>query len=463
MLKRILRRPEKTNIIELNSADIPATMNEQDIAAKLQMALNAIEDGKHVDLAEIPQDIATPILQLAQAVETRNEKALTRAVELSVNASNSMAAVALVTGNIRKIESNSNTMAAAIEELDASISEISSTAQSSSDRMQNASELMVNSLSNIRETNDAAQTTSTAMDSMADQTKAVASAVSQINDFVGTIDEIAQQTNLLALNATIEAARAGDAGKGFAVVAAEVKTLSTATQKATEDINSRITALQTDVERLLQSFNSANQSVTNTQDLAQKTEANIEEITTIMGETADGMTTIANSLGEQTEATTELSQGVNKIATRSVRASCMADEVIEAVKGSQNVIEELFATLDGRNIKDYVLNRAKSDHYLWKKNVAEMLVGLNNLQQAELSDHHSCRLGKWCDGTSDTSVTNHPVFKQLELPHKQVHDFGKLAAAEFAKGNLKASHQAFADMQEASHKVVEVLDKLINR
>ena len=43
---------------------------------------------------------------------------------------------------------------------------------------------------------------------------------------IKTIDEIAFQTNLLALNAAVEAARAGDAGKGFAVVAEEVRNLA---------------------------------------------------------------------------------------------------------------------------------------------------------------------------------------------------------------------------------------------
>ena len=280
---------------------------------------------------------------------------------------------------------------------------------------------------------------------------------------MSTIDEIAQQTNLLALNATIEAARAGDAGKGFAVVAAEVKSLSTATQKATEDINQQIGSLQNDVQQLLQSFNAANASVASTQTLTQETQGNIEEIAAIVSETADGMVDIANVLSEQTEATRELAEGVNKIADSGVKASKMADEVITAVKGSEAIIEQLFAALDGRNIKNYVLNRAKSDHYLWKKNLAEMLVGLNNLKDSELADHHSCRLGKWCGGVSQDSIANHPSFKLLEAPHKQVHDFGKSAAAEFAKGNIAASHKAFGNMQQASNQVVEILDQLMAR
>ncbi|MBL1420675.1 MAG: CZB domain-containing protein [Alphaproteobacteria bacterium] len=446
------------NVVELA---VEQEIDSAHIAIQLKMALDAIEKGEAFALDNLSHDIAQPIEHLAVAIKQRNEDALKRAVSLSVGASNSMAAVSLITGDVRKIESNSNSMASAIEELDASIGQISDTAKSSADKMQNADGMMATGLANVQKTNESAHVTSEAMNSMEAQTKAVSSAVNQISNFVSTIDEIAQQTNLLALNATIEAARAGDAGKGFAVVAAEVKSLSTATQKATEDINQQITSLHNDVQQLLQSFEAANGSVVNTQQLTEETENNIQEIAAIVSETAGGMADIANVLSEQTEATRELAVGVNKIADSGVKASKMADEVIASIKGSEQIIEQLFAALDGRNIENYVLNRAKSDHYLWKKNLAEMLVGLNNLKHNELADHHSCRLGKWCDAISDDRIANHPAFKQLEAPHKQVHDFGKLAAAEFAKGNNDASHEAFANMQQASNKVVEILDSLI--
>src|SRR6202035_2442412 len=64
-----------------------------------------------------------------------------------------------------------------------------------------------------------------------------------------------KQTNLLALNATIEAVRAGDAGRGFAVVASEVKSLSTATQNATEEIGRKIDQLQRDAQESITAVN----------------------------------------------------------------------------------------------------------------------------------------------------------------------------------------------------------------
>ena len=91
--------------------------------------------------------------------------------------------------------------------------------------------------------------------------EALTDASQRINAILSTIEAIASQTNLLALNATIEAARAGEAGRGFAVVAGEVKALAGQTAKATEDIASRIAALDAEVKEILDGVRGSGESV----------------------------------------------------------------------------------------------------------------------------------------------------------------------------------------------------------
>lgn len=66
--------------------------------------------------------------------------------------------------------------------------------------------------------------------------KDMTESINKINFISNAIIEITNQTSLLSLNASIEAARAGESGNGFAVVAEEIRKLSEASKKSTDEI-----------------------------------------------------------------------------------------------------------------------------------------------------------------------------------------------------------------------------------
>ena len=145
--------------------------------------------------------------------------------------------------------------------------------------------------------------------------RALATAAQKIGDVVSLISSIAAQTNLLALNATIEAARAGDAGKGFAVVASEVKNLASQTARATEDISTQITHIQS----------ATNEAV-----------AAIDGITATIEQVSAIAATIASAVTQQGAATSEIARTVAETAAAAQQVTSHITTVSEAATSTRH-------------------------------------------------------------------------------------------------------------------------------
>lgn len=83
-----------------------------------------------------------------------------------------------------------------------------------------------------------------------DVAEKLSEAVKEIGVTLNLINEISSSTNLLALNASIEAARAGEAGRGFAVVANEVGNLANSTSQSLQEVENVIEKVQNNVNEI---------------------------------------------------------------------------------------------------------------------------------------------------------------------------------------------------------------------
>lgn len=428
----------------------------------IEVLLAALEEKLPLPEVEgVPAELYERFAALKQKMDAQDERTLGQTVEYSVQASEAMAAISQITWHIRKTDEGAQTIATGVEELNVSFSEIASSAQGAADAMDSANEAMQQGEAATRESAEASEHIGQFFESMIAAANELTEAAVQIGTFVGTIEGLAKQTNLLALNATIEAARAGEAGKGFAVVASEVKDLSGQTQQATDDIRSRIETLQAHVNGVNSAVSDAQSLVGKSVDNSQNAESLISEVLRDVGVASTQMREIAHQLSQQEEATGEINRGVHAIAGHARDVNERIEYVINTVAQSETIVEAQFAEFEKRSVPNFILHRAKADHIIWKKHLAEMAVGLGNLQAAELADHHQCRLGKWYDNIEDARIRDSLAFRKLLPVHAEVHEQGKACARLLETGDHEGADAAYKRMESASVDVLRYLDELL--
>ncbi|MEG3617310.1 methyl-accepting chemotaxis protein [Magnetovibrio sp. PR-2] len=432
-----------------------------DIDEDIEGALSKLEDGEFIEVPEGSSRIGHKIRLVADKMMGFGGRSLERMVSVSVALNDAVIGAASMTRDVREVDHRSQSIAAATEEMVATVKDIASNSDAAAAEAELAHEAANSGKSAAERSITSMESIAQAVEGAAAKVDTLQEAALQISDMVGEIDGIAKQTNLLALNATIEAARAGEAGKGFAVVASEVKNLANQTSHVTDEITKRIEHLRSEMNVIVHSMEEGANAVAAGREVIQTTGNEMDTIATRITDVTTRMGEIANVLSQQTEASNEVSQGIAVIAQMASKNVESIDTVVDAMDKADKGITADMDDVMTMQVPNAAIVRAKSDHVIWKKKLAEMVIGRTTLNPDELADHTSCRLGKWVAGITDPTILSHPAFKALEEPHAQVHIHGIEAARRYADHDLEGALAEIELVEKPSLEVLRILDELI--
>jgi methyl-accepting chemotaxis protein len=288
---RMLTQMQEIAANNLSVDDIQ--VDSDDEIGQASLALNTMKN----NLRDVIQMIATT----AERVASASEEISSAANEQSQSA--------------KAQKDQTSQVAVAMQEMSATVRQVSDNSASATEASRQAAEsaregggIVEDVLGKMRGIADSVQGTARKMEELGKSSL-------QIGRIAGVIDEIADQTNLLALNAAIEAARAGEHGRGFAVVADEVRKLAEGTTSATKEIAQMIKSIQDGTKTAVGAMQEGSTQVEVGVKFTGRAGESLKQIIQMSERVGEMIVQIATAATEQSKASEEINQNMERIAT----------------------------------------------------------------------------------------------------------------------------------------------------
>ncbi len=182
-------------------------------------------------------------------------------------------------------------------------------------------------------------------------------AVTQINELTESILAVTAQTNLLSLNASIEAARAGEAGRGFAVVADEIGNLAELSKQTAGKIREITKVVVESVDNLSSSSQRVLEFLDNQVEKDYKTQVQTGEQYQKDAQTFNTIVTdIKDTTGDLTYSIKQMLQSIAEISIATNEGALGSNEIAEKTIA---ISEEAISILDNSKVTKEGANKLK--------------------------------------------------------------------------------------------------------
>lgn len=237
--------------------------------------------------------------------------------------------------NLAEVQSSSTqTVAAAVNEMEVTVQDISGSASNAADIATKTEETTHKGVDFVQSTIKQMEQLEASMANSVASVLELSTEIKSISHVLDVIKGISEQTNLLALNAAIEAARAGEQGRGFAVVADEVRTLAQRTAESTEQINEMIASLNAKASSTVTAIELGSKNTLENAERLKETGHTLNGISQEIVLLSELNNSVATATREQTLATSEISQNI-------VMISDSAEQTKENMKKSEQLCSGL--------------------------------------------------------------------------------------------------------------------------
>jgi methyl-accepting chemotaxis protein len=283
---------------------------------------------------------------LIRKVQDQSEHMAAASEELTASAHQTAQAATQVAGSITNVAEGAHKQMKSVEEASAIATEMKNNveviaadsgkavteARQAAEHAQHGSSDVDLMVSNMQDIEQSVQASAAVIGKLGAQSQ-------KIGQITETISSIASQTNLLALNAAIEAARAGEQGRGFAVVAEEVRKLAEEVKKAAQKISEEIITVQSDTEAAVAAMAEGNQKVKTGVESVHMVGDSLKSIVQLVHQSSDGMEGIQLALKQIVDGSQRIDSSVKNIDAIS-RVSTDESQMVSAAA------EEQLASMD---------------------------------------------------------------------------------------------------------------------